>query len=64
MQHLILNEGHAVSRAQLLDEVWGYSESGGSNVVDAVVRGLRKKLGDHAGCIETVSGVGYRYRPS
>ena len=64
MQHLILNEGHAVSRAQLLDEVWGYSESSGSNVVDAVVRGLRRKLGDHAGCIETVSGVGYRYRPS
>jgi hypothetical protein len=64
MQHLILNEGRAVARAQLLDEVWGYSESNGSNVVDAVVRGLRKKLRDHAGCIETVSGVGYRYRPS
>jgi hypothetical protein len=64
MQHLILNEGQAITRAQLLDEVWGYSESGGSNVVDAVVRGLRRKLGTHAGCIETVSGVGYRYRPS
>jgi hypothetical protein len=64
MQHLILNEGHAVARAQLLDEVWGYRESGGSNVVDAVVRGIRKKLDGRAGCIETVSGVGYRYRPS
>jgi hypothetical protein len=64
MQQLILNEGHAVARAQLLDEVWGYRESGGSNVVDAVVRGIRKKLGGHAGCIEAVSGVGYRYRPS
>lgn len=64
MQHLVLNEGHAVARAQLLDEVWGYRESGGSNVVDAVVRGIRKKLGGHAGCIEAVSGVGYRYRPS
>jgi hypothetical protein len=64
MQHLILNEGQAITRPQLLDEVWGYSESGSSNVVDAVVRGLRKKLGTHAGCIETVSGVGYRYRPS
>jgi hypothetical protein len=63
MQHLILNEGHAVSRAQLLDEVWGYGDSSGSNVVDAVVRGIRKKLGGHAGCVEAVSGVGYRYRP-
>jgi hypothetical protein len=64
MQHLILNEGQAITRAQLLEEVWGHSESGGSNVVDAVVRGLRRKLGTHAGCIETVSGVGYRYRSS
>lgn len=64
VQHLILNEGRAVSRAELLDEVWGYRESGGSNVVDAVVRGLRKKLGSHAGCIEAVSGIGYRYRAS
>ena len=64
MQHLMLNEGQAISRAQLLDEVWGYSAPGGSNVVDAVVRGLRRKLGQLAGCIETVSGVGYRYRPS
>jgi len=64
VQHLMLNEGRAVSRSELLDEVWGYRESGGSNVVDAVVRGLRKKLGGHAGSIETVSGVGYRYRAS
>lgn len=64
MQHLMLNEGQAVSRAQLLDEVWGYSEPSGSNVVDVVVRGLRRKLGPLAACIETVSGVGYRYRPS
>jgi hypothetical protein len=64
VQHLMLNEGRAVTRSELLDEVWGYRESGGSNVVDAVVRGLRKKLGGHAGRIEAVSGVGYRYRGS
>jgi DNA-binding response OmpR family regulator len=52
----------AVSRASLLEDVWGYSYTGGSNVVDAVIRSLRKKLGDHASVIETVNGVGYRTR--
>ena len=51
-----------VSRASLLEDVWGYSYTGGSNVVDAVIRTLRRKLGDHASAIETVSGVGYRLR--
>ena len=52
----------AVSRASLLEDVWGYSYTGGSNVVDVVIRSLRKKLGDRAAVIETVSGVGYRVR--
>ncbi|MFQ5350750.1 MAG: winged helix-turn-helix domain-containing protein, partial [Thermoanaerobaculia bacterium] len=54
------NEGVAVSRIELLEKVWGYEYTGGSNVVDAVVRTLRKKLGDKAGLVETVRGVGYR----
>lgn len=53
---------HAVSRASLLEDVWGYSYTGGSNVVDAVIRTLRKKLGEYGSSIETVSGVGYRLR--
>lgn len=56
------NEGKAVSRAELLNEVWGYQYEGGSNVVDARIRSLRKKLGEHAWAIETVTGVGYRFR--
>lgn len=54
--------GEAVSRSELLREVWGHGYSGGSNVVDALVRGLRKKCGDAAAMIETVRGVGYRLR--
>lgn len=34
----------------------------GSNVVDAAIRSLRKKLGAHASAIETVKGFGYRFR--
>ena len=60
--HLSERQGKAVARDELLNEVWGYDYDGGSNVVDAMVRSLRKKMGEHAACIETVSGVGYRLR--
>ena len=55
--------GKAISRVDLLQEVWGYEyDGGGSNVVDSVIRSLRKKLNGHAAAIETVSGLGYRFR--
>lgn len=62
MQHLIQRESKAASRADLLETVWGYDYDGGSNVVDAVIRSLRKKLHGSAFLIETVRGVGYRFR--
>ncbi|WP_227842058.1 winged helix-turn-helix domain-containing protein [Vreelandella zhuhanensis] len=52
----------AVSRSELLQHVWGTSYQGGSNVVDAVERTLRRKLGSQAARIETLTGVGYRLR--
>jgi DNA-binding response OmpR family regulator len=64
MQYLMDRDGQAVSRTALLDDVWHDSYQGGSNVVDVVVRSLRKKLGGHASAIETVSRLGYRYRSS
>ncbi|GAA0625042.1 winged helix-turn-helix domain-containing protein [Halomonas beimenensis] len=60
--YLVDREGEAVSRERLLREVWHSDYTGWSNKVDAVVAGLRRKLGPQAGCIETVTGVGYRYR--
>ncbi len=54
--------GQPISRDDLLLQVWGRDYSGGSNVVDAVVRGLRKKCGEGAAIFETVRGVGYRLR--
>jgi hypothetical protein len=62
MRLLTERAGVAVTRDTLLDSVWGPDYEGGSNVVDAVIRLLRKKLGAKAGCLETVSGVGYRFR--
>jgi DNA-binding response OmpR family regulator len=58
--YLSEHEGQAVSRSRLRQDVWGDTWQGGSNVVDVAVSGLRRKLGDHAGMIETVRGVGYR----
>lgn len=61
LAYLIDHDGEAVSRAQLLEAVWGSDYLGWSNKVDAVVVGVRRKLGEEASCIETVTGVGYRF---
>jgi hypothetical protein len=59
-QYLLARPGRTVSRTHLLQQVWLTQYQGGSNVVDAVVRTLRKKLGPNANAIATVTGVGYR----
>jgi class 3 adenylate cyclase len=63
LQFLMQRQGQAVSRQVLRRNVWGHRGDGASNVVDAVIRSLRKKLGARASTIETVSGVGYRFCP-
>jgi hypothetical protein len=62
LRHLREREGRPVTRESLLREVWGYEWTGGSNVVEVAVSGLRRKLGDRAAALETVRGVGYRLR--
>jgi DNA-binding response OmpR family regulator len=61
LSYLRSREGQALERAALLRDVWGYDWTGGSNVVEVVISSLRRKLGDDAGTIATVRGVGYRY---
>lgn len=63
MHYLEARQAKVVSRSDLLRDVWGTTYEGGSNVVDAVVRTLRRKLGRQARRIETVTGVGYRLKP-
>lgn len=62
LAYLREREGAPVAREALLRDVWGYEWTGGSNVVEVTVSGLRRKLGDRAGVLETVRGVGYRLR--
>lgn len=60
--YLLRRRGQVVTRDELLDAVWEQRYTG-SNVVDAVVRLLRKKLGPHAAQLATVRGHGYRIEP-
>jgi hypothetical protein len=62
IDYLHRHAGEAVPRVAFLENVWEQSYDGGSNVVDVVIRALRKKLADRAAVIETVQGVGYRLR--
>ena len=62
LKTLVERRGRTQTRSSLLAEVWGYSEDVDSRTVDTHIRRLRKKLGDEAGRLETVVGVGYRLR--
>ncbi|WP_018178001.1 response regulator transcription factor [Jongsikchunia kroppenstedtii] len=66
LKYLAQNAGRVFTRAQLLQEVWGYDFFGGTRTVDVHVRRLRAKLGsDHEALIGTVRNVGYKaVRPS
>ncbi|MCI0337702.1 MAG: response regulator transcription factor [Acidobacteria bacterium] len=56
------NKGRVVPREQLLDQVWGLEYYGEARTLDVHISGLRKKLGLCGSCIETVIGIGYRFR--
>ena len=61
LEYVMRKPGIVFSREALLQSVWGWDFDGGSRTVDVHVQTLRQKLGDHASCIETVRGVGYRF---
>ena len=62
LAELISNVGKVLTRDTLLDKVWGYQFEGYARTVDTHIRRLRQKLGPYAQWIETVRGVGYRFR--
>jgi two-component system phosphate regulon response regulator PhoB len=63
LHFLMSRVGRVQNRGQLLTEVWSYTEGVDSRTVDTHVRRLRRKLGPEADRIETIVGVGYRFRP-
>lgn len=61
LRFLILNHGMVLSKAMILDKVWGYDFAGEENIVEVYIRILRDKLNDkdHQ-LIRTLRGSGYR----
>jgi DNA-binding response OmpR family regulator len=65
LKFLTQQPGRVFTRAQLLQEVWGYDYFGGTRTVDVHVRRLRAKLGaENESLIGTVRNVGYRFVPA
>ncbi len=60
LQLLMETPGIVLSRDTLMQRIWGYDFEGETRTVDVHVRSLRMKLGDAAGVVETVRGVGYK----
>ncbi len=62
LHFLASNQGWAYSRSQIVSAVRGENFAVTDRSVDTLIVGLRKKLGDHSALIETVRGVGYRFK--
>lgn len=63
LRYLLANAGRVVSKAQILDRVWGYDFGGDGRIVESYVYYLRRKI-DKSGpaLIHTVRGIGYALR--
>ena len=62
LKYLAQHPGRVFTRAQLLQEIWGYDYFGGTRTVDVHIRRLRSKLGpEFEAIIGTVGNVGYRF---
>lgn len=61
LKFLVLNHGLVLSKAKILDKVWGYDFGGDENIVEVYIRSLREKLNDKEHrLIRTLRGAGYR----
>ena len=58
---LIRNKNIAVHREKILTEVWGFDYYGDDRTLDTHIKLLRKSLGQYAGLIKTLRGLGYRF---
>ena len=59
--YLVQNQGKALTRDNMLNEVWGYDYFGDARTVDTHIKRLRIKLLDKSDLIQTVRGIGYRF---
>jgi two-component system phosphate regulon response regulator PhoB len=62
LQALVRQPGRVFSRSELIDAALGGDSLVLERTIDVQVRSLRKKMGQHAVLVETVRGIGYRFR--
>ena len=60
LKYLVDNEGIALSRDKILNNVWNYDYFGDARTIDTHVKKLRSKLGDKGELIKTIWGMGYK----
>lgn len=60
--YLCENEGHLLTREQILNHIWGYDYFGDGRAVDTYIKKLRRKLGQYGFYIETVIKTGYMFK--
>ena len=61
LSFLIANQGIALSRDKILDNVWQYGYFGDARTVDTHIKKLRSKLGEAGDAIKTIRGIGYKF---
>ncbi len=61
LKYLIENKNIAISREQLLTNIWGYDFYGDDRTVDTHIKTLRSKIGKYKDNIMTLRGVGYKF---
>ncbi len=62
LSYLTKKSGMVVARNQILNTIWGEDVYVGDRTIDVHIRKIREKLGEHSNLIETVKGVGYRFK--
>jgi two-component system response regulator ResD len=61
LTYFIENQGIALSREKILNNVWNYDYFGDARTIDTHVKKLRSKLGDKGDYIKTIWGMGYKF---
>lgn len=59
--YLVENQGIALSRDKILNNVWNYDYYGDSRTIDSHIKKIRHKLGKKGKYIETIRGIGYKF---
>ncbi|MBP5304543.1 MAG: response regulator transcription factor [Lachnospiraceae bacterium] len=61
LEYFIINQGVALSREKILNNVWNYDYFGDARTIDTHVKKLRAKMGDKGDYIKTIWGMGYKF---